>query len=157
MEMEFCIKISPSNCWRTWFVYQLFDTGQSQQPLFVGWCEARDLLTMGHARQSSACAKFMKANPDADLILVAISRHPTKEEAARAGGRLVHQLRPEWNMSGYIMSRKKRVVCLDNGLEFNSVTEAALWCQCAVPSMSAHLSRKPGYLTMHGFTFERVE
>lgn len=152
-------RMRPADDWRAWYVYKLypFNDFDPAQPLFVGWCEARELLTLSHARSNSAYVKYTRENPDCELWLLVDSKHSSKEDASKAGGRLVYQLRPQFNMSGYNGARRRRVRCLQNGMEFNSVAEAAMWINCAARSMSSHLSRVPGYLTIKGHEFERVE
>lgn len=151
--------LDPHNDWRAYYIYAIYavDGDMNSLPIYISYCEARDLMTGMSPRKNSAWLKLISERPTEKFIVSIIAKHPTVEAARNEAHRLSYRLRPIINMSGVERSLKRRVRCMNTMEEFNTASEAARWVQCSQPTMSAHLSQRPGFKTIKGFTFERID
>jgi len=148
----------------TFCVYQHLVWGK---PIYVGSGTIQRAFAMD--RRNQPWTEFVRSatdtNPGFEIEVEIIALYTDRQKAFDHEKRLINELKPTYNIVGitadiYLgptpnQGKKTTVHCVETGLNFKSVTEAAKWVGVTGTQMSYHLNMRPGYRKVKGFTFKR--
>jgi hypothetical protein len=123
--------------------------------LWVGVCKYADVLNPPDLQRASAALDLVSAAP-VGLEVVTISTD--RAECVSDADGMIERERPAGNAHAPAPgnARRRGVLRRSDGARWPSVREAAEAAGVAPASMSSHLQRRAGYMTLKGETYERV-
>ena len=122
--------------------------------MYAGSCEFRALLEAPDARRNRLWRQKVGMLSRVTVKVVAI--FDMQYEAMNYARQLVQSHKPYCNIHGEFTQSTGRVRCTDDGLEFDNAATAARFYNFAPGTMSNHLNRRKGYMTIGGMKFERI-
>ena len=122
--------------------------------MYAGSCEFRALLEAPDARRNRLWRQQVGTLPRVTIKVMAIFEMP--HEAVNYARQLARTHKAYCNLHGEQTQSTGRVRCKDDGLEFDNAATAARFYGFAPGTMSNHLNRRKGYLTIRNMTFERI-
>jgi hypothetical protein len=133
-----------------WSVYTMTDPTIGEI-IFVGHCKLSDVLKTPDVRG------IPQFDPNRLHMLEVISIHRTAAEARVVSSKLITQLnRPKLNQS-MALTRHCPIECVETGQRWQNATEVCRQQGVHSSALSNHLNNKPGYKTVSGLTYRRVQ
>jgi len=130
----------------------IYETGE--KIMFAGYGPFRNLLDATDARKNTAWREHIA--PQQSVILRVHGRFEFAHEAANDVSRLVREHKPFCNMHGVRNSKGGPIRCVTEDKSFENATECAKFYAISNSTLSNHLNKRPGYVTIRGLTFERI-
>lgn len=141
-----------------WCVYEhhLSDptTGRDDH-IYIGVCKLVEVYHFPDAKRNSEWTT--RVTPQS-VITIKIIQTGDRADCINERGRMLSVTRPVCNMRGFdYIGRSTGVFCNENGMLYESQSEAAKALGLHQARISGHLAGKPGYARVGGYTFRRAE
>lgn len=144
-------EVTPSIVARKYVVYKHLVAGQV---LFIGTCRYAELFMMEQARHNDQWVKLI--NPDTSISIEIVTIHDNSADATTSANELIERDKPYCNIAGKTFTRYTPVRCIEDGLVHENASIACRYYGISRQSMSNHLNKRPGYMTVGNRRFERV-
>lgn len=127
---------------------------EGEKVMFCGSCQFRALLEAPDARKNSAWREHVSKIDGVIVRVQALFEHA--HEAANDVARLVREHKPYCNIHGRRDAKGGPIRCVTEGKNFDNAADCARYYGFSPATLSNHLNKRPGYVTIRGMTFERL-
>ena len=126
---------------------------EGEKVMYAGASQFRSLLEATDARKNSAWREHVSGS---EVIVKVHGMFEHHHEARNHVSVLVREHKPFCNMHGIRNGKGGPVRCIDEDRTFDNAAIAARYYGVSPATLSNHLNRRPGYVTIHGMVFERL-
>lgn len=139
----------------TWCVYEhqaVMRQGEPPETILIGACRLTNVYHLQEGKTNSEWTRIFGAG--GQVLVRIVSTAPTRSDAFRVAAERVRNAdpQPRCNMLGYSMRTKRQaVVCLNNGVRYETQQDAALALGIHASAISRHL--RGGANSAQGFKF----
>ena len=130
-------------------------TSNGPRVMYVGICKLREVMAFPDARANSEWKKYF--TPETRVFMHIVFTSPDINECYNHRYKLIKEHQPYCNMYGHSGIVSSRIACVETGQEFNTAAEACRTLGLNSSALSNHLNGKPGFKTVKGKTFTRLD